>query len=207
MKKTIVTSILVLSLLIVHAHVQLIYPVGGESFYPGEEVTIEWKVLVPHEFQNWDLLYSLDGGATWEELQMDMPLETLLYTWVVPENPTEEARIRIIQDNVGVDYEDESENFTITNPSGINSFAEQSNLRIYPNPAKDHIYVESDISVKGAKLHIVNAAGNVVAVHDLRTGTLQNNRQIIHLDGLKPGMYFLYFKSEEHVSVEKLMIY
>ena len=40
-----------------YGHVELILPQGGEAFTVGEEVLIEWKVIIPHDSQNWDLLF------------------------------------------------------------------------------------------------------------------------------------------------------
>ncbi|HUR30179.1 MAG TPA: T9SS type A sorting domain-containing protein [Saprospiraceae bacterium] len=96
------------------AHVELDNPLGGETYTSGQVVTIEWHIAIPHQQLNWDLLYSLDGGSTWAPIQMDIPVSQLTYQWFVPSNSTTQARISIIQDNEGMDYQDESLNFTIS---------------------------------------------------------------------------------------------
>jgi len=96
------------------AHVVLDNPLGGETFTSGQVVTIEWHIAIPHQQLNWDLLYSSDGGSTWSPIQMDIPVSQLTYQWLVPSGPTTQARISIIQDNEGMDYQDESLNFTIS---------------------------------------------------------------------------------------------
>lgn len=85
MKKSIFTIILVLSLIIAHAHVRLDHPQGGESFYPGQEITIEWTILIQHDTENFDLYFSTDGGLSWEGLQLNIPPDQLSYNWTVPE--------------------------------------------------------------------------------------------------------------------------
>ncbi len=99
------------------AHVELDYPVGGETFNPGQTVTIQWHIAIPHNTLNWDLLYSLDGGNSWEAIQMDLPAGSLSYNWIVPSNITSQARVSVIQDNSGTDYQDESTNFNIVLPA------------------------------------------------------------------------------------------
>ncbi|HUR31537.1 MAG TPA: T9SS type A sorting domain-containing protein [Saprospiraceae bacterium] len=95
------------------AHVVLDYPQGGETFQANTLVTIEWHIAVPHNQLNWDLLFSTDGGNTWEPLQLDLPVSQLSYVWVVPNIGTAFARISIIQDNSEQNYQDESMSFTI----------------------------------------------------------------------------------------------
>ena len=95
------------------AHVELLYPQGGESFLANSTVEIEWFPSVPHNTENWDLLMSSDGGMTWDTLQADIHVDTLTYSWLVPGSASSETRIRVIQDNVGEDYDDQSANFSI----------------------------------------------------------------------------------------------
>ena len=115
-KITIRLFTLLISLILVgnvSAHTRLIYPTGGETFEAGETITIEWQILVPHQQENWDLHYSTDSGITWEEIQIDMPPTQLDYEWTVPSISTDQAKIRIIMDNVGTDYVGISNSFTI----------------------------------------------------------------------------------------------
>lgn len=96
-----------------YAHVYLDYPYGGETFMAHTIINIEWHIAIPHEQLNWDLFFSVDGGETWQPIQYDLPVSQLSYSWVVPSIATSQARISIIQDNVDMDYQDESMDFTI----------------------------------------------------------------------------------------------
>jgi hypothetical protein len=122
------------------AHVSLDYPVGGESFDAGEIVEIRWHIIIQHAQENWDLHFSPDGGQTWENLRLDLPTSQLTFQWTVPEVETDQARIRVTQDNIGSDYQDVSGDFTIQQASTSapavdegrpRTFALQAN---YPNP-------------------------------------------------------------------------
>ena len=97
----------------VNAHVALDYPIGGETFIVNEPLTIQWHVVVPHNTLNWDLFYSPDGGVTWDTIQLDIPTSQLSYNWVVPDQPTSQGRVRVIQDNADQNYLDISMDFTI----------------------------------------------------------------------------------------------
>lgn len=96
------------------AHVALDYPVGGETFIQGEVVDVQWHIVIPHDLQNWDLYFSDDGGTSWEVIEEDLPPDVFNYLWNVPEIETTQGRIRIYMDNSGADYEDQSDDFTIT---------------------------------------------------------------------------------------------
>lgn len=101
------------------AHVQLDYPRGGESFVPGQQIVIQWSELVAHNTENWDLYYSIDGGTTWLDLLLDIPVSTQSQTWTIPMELTTQARIRVVQDNVGGDYDDQSGDFIIGEESQV----------------------------------------------------------------------------------------
>jgi len=117
--KSLKTAILPLVLLMAlgstaKAHVALDYPVGGETFNQGDTVDVQWHILIPHDLQNWDLYFSDDGGVTWQAIELDLPPSQFNYLWVVPGIATTQGRIKIYMDNSGTDYEDQSDDFTIT---------------------------------------------------------------------------------------------
>ncbi len=102
-------------------HVNLNAPNGGEVVEVGTTLTIEWEIAIAHTLQDWDLWYSNSGdGGPWIEVEMDLPAgdpavgSIHTYEWTVPNDPTDQARIRVRMDNSGQDYEDiSSGNFTI----------------------------------------------------------------------------------------------
>lgn len=121
------------------AHVDLDYPVGGETFTSGDTVLIEWHPRVVHTPNNWDIEYSGDGGSSWSILVEDIALTRESYSWVITQEETDEARIKIIQDNVGANYIAASGEFTILAATvnlidevqPISNYALEQN---YPNP-------------------------------------------------------------------------
>ena len=95
------------------AHVGLDFPVGGEVFFAGNTINIQWTEIVPHNTENWDLLYSDDNGISWDTIFKDLPTATLNIDWQLPLEITGQGVIKVIQDNTGQDYEDMSSAFSI----------------------------------------------------------------------------------------------
>ncbi|MCK5694331.1 MAG: hypothetical protein KAI08_15815, partial [Bacteroidales bacterium] len=57
-------------------HVELTNPEGGETYHPGNEVTVIWIEVVRHNPLNWDLLFSGDGGSSWDTIKANISVET-----------------------------------------------------------------------------------------------------------------------------------
>jgi hypothetical protein len=151
------------------AHVSLDYPVGGETFNAGETVEIQWHLVIPHEQENWDLHFSPDGGQTWENIRLNMPISQLSYQWTVPDLETDQARVRIIQDNVSTDYQDVSGDFTIHEAStSVQSAEDQRPLMFtlqanYPNPFNASTTIGYLLEERtDVRLTIYNTLGQVV---------------------------------------------
>ena len=153
----------------VSAHVQLDNPVGGETFVAGDTITIEWQILISHQLQNWDLHYSPDGGATWEEIEIDLPPSQLTYDWIIPEITTEQAKVRIYMDNASTDYLDISGNFTIqgmqVSVRHQNSLPEIFTLsQNYPNPFNPETTIKYLTPVAGeVSIMVYNLLGEEVS--------------------------------------------
>jgi hypothetical protein len=121
------------------AHVGLVYPVGGENFNSGDQVTIQWQIIIDHGPCDWDLYFSDDGGNTWQEIAMNLPKSNLTYQWTVPNLSISTGRVRVDQDNVtGTDYSDQSGNFTISSTTIIQDNGNQPGVFVlnpaFPNP-------------------------------------------------------------------------
>ncbi len=206
MKNYLLSIIAVLFFTSLNAHVNIIYPEGGEVFDPGQEVTIEWEIIIQHDTQNWDLYFSTDGGATWEDLELNIHPDTLYYMWTVPDEATSQARIRVVQDNSGFDYEDESGDFTITEVVGIAELYSGDFFRIYPNPAKDFVFVESANEFMVEEIEIFSSHAKRLFRHVSFPDYALLKRQWIPLDGLMPGIYFLQVKTDKEQLTRKIII-
>ena len=73
--------------------VELTYPIGGESFVPGESEYIRWD---SHETTaSFSLDYSINGGSTWNSISSSVSSSARHYIWTVPNNITSLSLIHI----------------------------------------------------------------------------------------------------------------
>ena len=77
----------------VAAHVHLLNPNGGETYSAGEIIQIEWQEVIKHETLNWDILFSSDGGISWDTVKSNIPLSSMNYSWELPGISTQTGRI------------------------------------------------------------------------------------------------------------------
>jgi Secretion system C-terminal sorting domain len=126
------------------AHVKLKNPVGSEVYQPGDTVKITWEISINHDLQNWDLYYSTDDGMNWNQVRMDIYKGTFEFLWVVPNMPTTQAKIRIVMDNSGTDYQAVSRPFTIAIPTGSPEPDQVSAIQVFPNPMIEFTYIAFD---------------------------------------------------------------
>ena len=197
-----ITGIFVISQL--EGHVTLNYPEGGEMFTPGETVYVVWEEDISHNTLNWDLLFSKDGGSTWDTLEADIPLEVLSYQWIVPDTFTMEGQIRIVQDNENQDYTGTSGNFTISNATGINDPFRPIRMNIYPNPFRDYTTIEfSDPMHRNYSLTLYSSQGKLVRTLENITG----GRVSVERENLTAGLYFIQLRNENEIrAVGKLIM-
>lgn len=113
------------------AHVTLDSPNGGESFVGGSTVSIDWHIHIQHNTLDWDVFYSIasDDGP-WLPIAEDLPIGSKAegtpysFDWTVPSIDAASAWVRVIQDNVGMDYDDVSDaSFGIATPLGGGDFS------------------------------------------------------------------------------------
>ena len=108
------------------AHVDLIAPNGGEVLDAGSVFTVEWKIKIAHNLQNWDLWYSTTSGrGPWIDIAIDLPPGSGAvgslhrYDWTIPDIGSGDTWARVRMDNSGTDYYDVSDaSFTIVPEPG-----------------------------------------------------------------------------------------
>ena len=97
--------------------VELTYPIGGESFVPGETELIRWDAIDGGSFS---LQYSINGGNTWNNISNNINGTLNHYSWQVPNTVTDQARIRIGRGN---SVSQSNTNFTIIDvPSNLSVY-------------------------------------------------------------------------------------
>jgi hypothetical protein len=197
----------------VSAHVGLDYPLGGETFSAGDTITIKWHIEIDHGPNNWDLYFSSDGGANWEDLQLNIEKSQLDYLWTVPQILTENARIKVVQDNDNYqNLEDANGDFTITNVQtsiGLENkiptiFKLHTN---YPNPFNPTTTIDYEIPVTtNIDLSIYNLLGQ--KVQTLVYGRQNAGYHTIDWNAshLSSGTNFIKLQTDEFIQVKKSIL-
>lgn len=200
-----------------NGHVQLDSPKGGEIFEVGETLTITWTRIIPHNQKKWDLFFSLDGGVTWNTLEVDLPTSQFSYEWIIPDSITEMARIQIYMDNEGTDYSDNSSNFTIQGATVSISVAEEiprsfKLFNNYPNPFNPETTIRYSLPTQSdVKILIYNLLGQEVFRYD-NAGQNIGEYEVVwngknqRGDELPSGIYIYKFSAGDFVQTKKMLL-
>ena len=194
------------------AHINLLGPEGGETFAPGEVITISWEEEQTHIPIDFDLQFSSDGGVTWEDI-VSLNVDQFEYQWMVPEMETEQGKIKVIQDNEGMDYRDISSNFRISTVGGIVTAIEDSRdptpfeiLSNYPNPFQSLTTIEFSLpQYNHVSLEVYNIQGAKVAT--LMDEVLSAGKYATpwNATGTKPGLYLVLVRVGTYIETRKLI--
>ena len=184
-------------------HVGLDYPLGGETFQAGEVTTLQWQIIIYHGASDWDLYFTSDGGSNWETIASDLAETQLSYDWTVPNTSSNLCRIRIVQDNENYqDYNDDSDNFTITTTTDVNEPSGQvEDYVLYPaypnpfNPTTKIGYSIPELSFVTIKIYDMLGNGVTTLVNEVKTEGIYN----VELDALgwTSGIYFYKLQAVE----------
>jgi hypothetical protein len=196
----------------VDAHVTLDKPMGGETFVTGETVSIKWILDIQHNQNNWDLYFSSNGGSDWEGIELNIDTHQLSYAWTVPQIITDNARIRIVQDNTGGDYVDESEDFTITDVQTSIGVQEKNPAVFklhpnYPNPFNPTTVINYELpNSTNIDLSVYNLLGQKIVT--LVSGQQNAGYHSIEWNALhlSAGAYFIKLQADDFVQIKKAIL-
>ena len=209
----VITSLLIFSFSIKNeAHVQLVFPTGGETFEANSTITIQWAIEIDHGPCNWDLYFSSNGGSSWSAIVVNLPKTQLTYDWTVPSVATQQAKIRVVQDNQNVmPYDDISGVFTIDVPTGIRKTeTEAINYKLfpaYPNPFNPETRIKYRIPKSGfISIKVYNLIGEEVAT--LIEGQKQAGTYSVGFNGesLPSGIYIYALKAGNFSAMRKFVL-
>jgi len=193
------------------AHVNLLTPVGGETYTSGDMVTLQWQIAISHNLLNWDLYYSADGGTNWDPIELNIPSTgnavgtVVTYDWLVPSSATSQGRIWIVMDNSAVDYDDESGDFMINLATGIADNSKERVFELFPNPVSSG----SDLNLS---FNSAEVTFNSIEIRDLSgalvktiftKGSSVSDGMRVDLAGLRSGYFFLCLLGDDRTMIDK----
>jgi hypothetical protein len=88
--------------------------------------------------------------------------------------------------------------------AGLNELKENTNFSIYPNPTRENLFVEYDVtSTHSGKIIIEDIQGKQV-----RTHVMEHIEKVVEIKnlGLEPGIYFCRFFIGDKVSALKKLV-
>ena len=182
-----------------YAHVGLIYPSGGETFSPGDVITIKWLKEIDHGDCTWELYYSFDHGITWQIIKTGIQKSQTSYDWTIPNDLANSfCQIKVVQNNtLGSDYFDKSNDFEITSlTTGITSEKSSINKFIlypaYPNPFNPTTKISYDLPEQSmVKIIVYNTLGIKIAELTNNIQQSGNHNFVWNAQDLSSGFYFL----------------
>ena len=196
----------------ISAHIGINNPQGGENFQAGNVVPIQWYILINHGSCNYDLLFSSDGGVTWDSIANNLPQTQLTFDWTLPNVQTNLGQIKVVQDNdVGTDYDAASGNFTTNYTTGIDEKVVKINAfklyNAYPNPFNPSTKINYSVPMRSiVSLKIFDLLGNQVSElvnREIEPGTYDINFNAINLPS---GVYFYRLRAGSFVETKKMIL-
>lgn len=214
---SIIISYIFFSFNTLSAHVGLDYPKGGETFSVGDTVNVQWHNIVLHNPVDWDLYFSSDGGNVWTSLQLDIPKDQFEYQWIIPNILTQEAQIKIVQDNVGANYEGSSSSFTIQEKT-LNVFDSSQTpetpflMQNYPNPFNPSTTIQFIVPKEAnVRISVFDIIGN--EIKSLVNSKLLEGHHMVEWNGtnnlgapVPSGTYIYSMTSNKKIQTMKMIL-
>ncbi|TCJ14318.1 T9SS type A sorting domain-containing protein [Flaviaesturariibacter flavus] len=140
---------------------QIVNPVGGEAWIPGEDMKLTWDAS-GNPASTYALSYSVDSGANWTPIAAGLAADRRIYSWTVPTAATAGARVRVTQEGTGATST--SANFVILTRPVITTAASSNQCEGY--------YVFSWSAVSGATdYEVLQLRGSGLVTIATTTGT------------------------------------
>jgi hypothetical protein len=187
-------------------HAVVSSPVAGARLTAGTVTEVRWQTPAGVNVESMALLYSLDGGMTWNLIAHGQP-NTGSYAWTVPSVPTEHGRLALVlveSAEVGGDVLEDapvegavglSETFSIETVVGVGQGPRELALSVRgpDRGANGRLSVEFALrDATPARLELADVAGRVLTARQV--GTLGPGAHTLDLSpsgGLRSGIYFL----------------
>lgn len=194
-------------------HVSLDTKLSVGDYAPNESVILMWHIEISHNQENWDLMYSVDGRESWIDIERDLPTETLEYEWKLPDIQADSVVVRIVQDNMGFDYFDDSDFFSIGTVTVVREITQTTrshfDLDISPNPVFDQANVHFSLEQNSRVfVDILDLTGKEYAVlFPCRILPSGDYNLPISKNGFGHGYYILRLVVDKEVETRKVVVF
>ncbi len=150
------------------------------------------------QFYNYAWVTWIEGIGNIEGLLMDWRSYTMAM------DPMPNVRLRCYEYNEECLYSDFSFDESIYDCytplyAGLEENETQNNILLYPNPAKERLYINTSIPIK--QMTICNLLGQEIQKYNMTEKTSS-----IDISGLKEGVYFVKLSTEKGVYATKIIV-
>lgn len=150
------------------------------------------------QFYNYAWVTWIEGIGNIEGLLMDWRSYTMAM------DPMPNVRLRCYEHNEECLYSDFSFNESIYDCytplyTGLEENETQNNILLYPNPAKERLYINTSLPIK--ELTICNLLGQ-----EIQKCNMTEKTSSIDIRGLKEGVYFVKLSTEKGVYATKIIV-
>jgi hypothetical protein len=84
---------------IIPVSTKITFPIGEESFRPGQGITVQWENY--GSSSPLSLEYSIDNGSSWTTVDANIPSTAIQYNWIAPNIVSDQVRLRILNNGNG----------------------------------------------------------------------------------------------------------
>jgi photosystem II stability/assembly factor-like uncharacterized protein len=194
------------------ATLAVLVPNGGEVWQANTTHAITWSAA---GLERVEISYKTSPTSTWLRIAQSVPASQGSFSWTVPNTPTTQARVRVIDRVSSAVVDSSDEVFTISGSTGVvevGGIPTQYELhQNYPNPFNPSTVITYGVPKDGfVSLTVFNMIGQEIA-------TLVNERQSagrysISFDTQKlagnasSGLYFYRLSAGDFVEIRKMML-
>jgi hypothetical protein len=176
----------------------VVWPIGSEQ-------TIAWNVAftnqAPTNVTALNVLLSTDGGQTFPNTIAENVPNNGVYTFTVPNFPTETARVRIV-DGANTIFDVNDVDFSIVDFSSTKNRKAASSIVLFPNPAGNSITINSQAVIN--RVSIYDVCGRVVFQEKLN---VNNSSVSLNIASISNGIYFVrVFSNSGIIGEEKIIV-
>jgi|GEM_PF-1088697 len=191
------------------------HPNGGETYLAGARTLVEWENPAGWSVNYAQIHYSADGGDTWTLVEDQVTGQS--YVWVVPQEPTQNGRLRVILfDDQGVmGYDSNDGPFTVSTATTGLPETIPTRHRLYqnsPNPFQGATRVAFDLPEAGkVTLKVFDLNGRVVRVLAddwYPAGTHEVPWNALDAGGkpVSAGIYFLHIAAGSFTDTKRMYL-
>lgn len=190
----------------------VLIPNGGESWQANSVHNITWNATA---LDRVEISYKTSPTGAWQRIVQNIPASPSSYAWTIPNTPTTQARVKIVDRTSGAVLDSSDAFFTIQSPNSVSELGgiptKYELNQNYPNPFNPSTVIIYGVPKEGfISLKIFNMIGQEVAT--LVNERMEAGRYSATFDTQKltgtasSGLYFYRLSAGDFIEIRKMML-